>query len=111
MREGDMADIRGDLAGWPERWALSDVEVGWGPPVGDRVRIRPDLDHRCPEGAHDGEERGHTGIVMNVRRTCGASAHAYLVLFDDPHPVIRLADHGVPVPARHYAAIELEPAD
>src|SRR4051794_37262576 len=64
-----------------------DLGIAWQPPIGDRVRIRPDLDDRCPEGAHDANEPGHTGIVVNVRGACGGTSHPYLVLFDEPHPV------------------------
>ena len=97
--------------GRSEHRALLDIEVGWGPPIGGHVRIRPTLADCCPEGAHDGDEAGHTGIVVNVRRWSGASSHPYLVLFDEPQPVMRLPDHTFPLPLRHYAASELEWAD
>ena len=31
--------------------ACIDGGMVWQPPIGDRVRIRPDLDGRCPDGA------------------------------------------------------------
>ena len=86
-----------------------DLGIVWQPPIGDRVRIRRDLDDRCPEGAHDSNEPGHTGIVVNVRGACGDSSHPYLVVFDEPHPVMMLSVRGVDLQARHYAAEELEP--
>ena len=86
-----------------------DLGIAWQPPIGDRVRIRPDLDDRCPEGAHDANEPGHTGIVVNVRGACGGTSHPYLVLFDEPHPVMMLSERGLDLQARHYAAEELEP--
>jgi hypothetical protein len=75
--------------------------------VGERVRR--DLDGRCPEGAHDGAEPGHVGIVVNVRGACGVSSHPYLVLFDDPHPIMTIWDRAVDLTVRHYAVEELEP--
>jgi hypothetical protein len=86
-----------------------DAGIVWQPPIGDRVRIRPDINGRCPDGAHDWHERGHTGIVVNVRGACGDSSHPYLVVFDAPHPVMHLSERAVELPARHYAAEELEP--
>ena len=86
-----------------------DLGIVWQPPIGDRVRIRRDLDDRCPEGAHDLHERGHTGIVVNVRGACGGSTHPYLVVFDKPPPVMMLSERGLVLEARHYAAEELEP--
>jgi len=86
-----------------------DLGIAWQPPIGDRVRIRRDLDDRCPEGAHDLHERGHTGIVVNVRGACGGSTHPYLVVFDKPPPVMMLSERGLVLEARHYAAEELEP--
>ena len=89
--------------------ACIDGGMVWQPPIGDRVRIRPDLDGRCPDGAHDWHERGHTGTVVHVRGGCGDASHPYLVVFDEPHPVMHLAERAVESPARHYAAEELEP--
>ena len=86
-----------------------DEGVVWHPPVGERVRVRRDLDGRCPEGAHDGAEPGHVGMVVSVRGACGVSSHPYLVLFDDPHPVMTVWDRAVELPVRHYAVEELEP--
>jgi hypothetical protein len=54
---------------------------------------------------------GRTGTVVNVRRAGRSVSHTLLVVFDDPQPVMRVADRGVPLPARHYATVELEPAD
>jgi hypothetical protein len=79
-------DIRGGQADWAEHRALLDVEVGTGPSIGGRVRVCPNLDHRCPDGAHDAHEPGHTGTVVNVRRAGKAVSHVYLVVFDDPQP-------------------------
>ena len=87
----------------------ADAGIVWQPPIGDRVRIRRDINCRCPEGAHDWHERGHTGTVVNVRGACGGSTHPYLVVFDEPHPVMLVAERSVELPARHYAAEELEP--
>ena len=86
----------------------AETEIVWQPPVGAPVRVRTDLDGRCPEGAHDGDEPGHTGVVVNVRDACGASSHPYLVLFDAPHPVMTVFDRAVVLPVRHYALEELE---
>lgn len=97
---------------FPEQQADHDcVDLGivWQPRIGDRVRIRRDLDDRCPDGAHDLHERGHTGIVVNVRGACGGSSHPYLVVFDEPHPVMMLSERGLVLEARHYAVEELEP--
>jgi hypothetical protein len=47
--------------------------------------------------------------VVNVRRRERASSHRHLPLFDDPHPLVRIADHAVPLSFRHDAATELEP--
>ena len=96
------------LEHWSDNGCV-DVGIVWQPPIGDRVRIRRDLDDRCPEGAHDVNEPGHTGIVVNVRGACGGSSHPYLVLFDAPHPVMVVAERGLELQARHYAAEELEP--
>lgn len=87
-----------------------DAGIVWHPPVGEWVRIRADLDGRCPDGAHDGAEPGHTGVVVHVRGACGDSSHPYLVLFDEPHPVMAVFDRAVALPARHYALEELEHA-
>ena len=46
-----------------------DAGIVWHPPIGESVRIRADLDGRCPEGAHDGAEPGHTGVVVNTVST------------------------------------------
>jgi hypothetical protein len=47
-------------------------------------------------------------VVVGVRGACGASSHPYLVLFDDPHPVMTVYDRAVALPVRHYALEELE---
>ena len=85
-----------------------DAGIVWHPPDGEWVRIRADLHGRCPEGAHDGAEPGHTGVVVKVRGACGASSHPYLILFDEPHPVMTVYDRTVALPVRHYALEELE---
>src|SRR4051794_2813783 len=92
----------------PSSNACVDAAIVWHPPIGEWVRIRPDLHARCPDGAHDGTEPGRTGIVVNVRGACGASSHPYLILFDEPHPVMMVFDRAVALPARHYALEELE---
>src|SRR5687767_5547060 len=84
------------------------AEIVWQPPIGQRVRVRRDLAHRCPEGAHDGGEAGHAGIVVNLRGARGSLSHPYLVLFDEPHPVMLVCDRPIGLPARHYAVEELE---
>ena len=86
----------------------AEAGIVWQPPVGAWVRIRADLDGRCPEGAHDGAEPGHTGVVVSVRGGRGEASHPYLVLFDDPHPVMTVYDRAVALPVRHYALAELE---
>jgi hypothetical protein len=77
--------------------------------VGERVRVRRDLDGRCPEGAHDGAERPrrHRGERAWCLRRVVPPIH--LVLFDDPHPVMTVWDRAVELPVRHYAVEELEP--
>ena len=45
----------------PSLQHCADADVVWQPPVGAWVRIRSDLDGRCPEGAHDGAEPGTPG--------------------------------------------------
>jgi hypothetical protein len=92
----------------PSVQQCADAGIVWQPPIGAWVRIRADLDGRCPEGAHDGDEPGHTGVVVNVRGGCGEASHPYLVLFDDPHPVMTVYDRAVELPVRHYALEELE---
>jgi len=104
-------DISAGSAAVAKHRAFLDIEVGVGPAIGGRVRIRADLGHRCPDGAHDAAEPGRMGTIVNVRRADRAVSHTLLVLFDDPQPVMRVADRGVPLPARHYAVVELEPAD
>ena len=49
-------------------------------------------------------------MVVSVRGTCEASSHPYLVLFDDPYPVMTVYDRTVALPVRHYAREELERA-
>jgi hypothetical protein len=104
-------DICATSAAVAEYRAFLDTEVGTGPEMGGRVRIRADLGQRCPDSAHDAAESGHTGTIVNVRRASRAASHTYLVRFDDPQPVMRVADRRMSLPARHYAGIELEPAD
>ena len=64
----------------------------------------------CAELPHSPEEAGHTGIVYLGRTRRGAPGHPYFVSFDRPLPVVDVVGYLVPLPGRHYAADELEPA-
>ena len=97
-----------DISEGPVVRGCAEAGIVWQPPVGTWVRIRTDLGGRCPEGAHDGAEPGHTGVVLSVRGGCGEASHPYLVLFDDPYPVMTIYDRAVALPVRHYALEELE---
>jgi hypothetical protein len=79
--------------------------------VGDRVRVRADIGHTlaCEELPHYPEEAGATGEVVADRARPGAPGHPYLVMFDSPPPNVAWRTTPVPLPARHYAADELEP--
>jgi hypothetical protein len=88
-------------------------DTSWRPRVGDRVRVRaevgPGLD--CAELPHYPEEAGWTATVVAERAGDHAPGHPFLVMFDCPAPRVCIRSTHVLLPARHYAAGELEPLD
>ena len=85
----------------------------WRPRAGERVRVCDTVGD--PPGTcalpHYAEERGSTGIAYVGRPRDGAPDHPYLVSFDRPVPVVEIMGCFIALPARHYAADELEPLD
>jgi hypothetical protein len=79
--------------------------------VGDPVRIRDHVGRAgtCPEMTHDSAEHGHSGVVIGERPRLSFPSHAFLVVFDQPVPVLCIVGRWVPLHVRHYAADELEP--
>jgi hypothetical protein len=109
MDARDGAVMRVAAPAHQSEYGCVDVGIVWQPLIGHRVRIRCDLDGRCPEGVHDWSGGGHTGIVVNVRGAYDGVSRSCLVVFDEPHPVMKLSEGAVELPARRYAAEELEP--
>jgi hypothetical protein len=86
-------------------------EASWHPRVGDRVRVCFGVGTRlnCAELPHYPEEAGRTATVHAERAWDGAPCHPFLVVFDLPAPQVCIMNNYVCMPARHYAASELEP--
>jgi hypothetical protein len=87
--------------------------TSWRPSVGHRVRVCHGVGTRlnCAELPHYPVEAGRTATVHADHAQAGAPGHPFLVIFDHPAPVVNIMGHCVPLPARHYAAAELEPLD
>lgn len=87
--------------------------ASWRPRMGDRVRVRAGVGTtiHCETMPQDAAEAGHTGVVYSDRSLDGAPDHLFLVSFDRPAPRMVVMDVDVSLPARHYAADELEPAE
>ena len=85
----------------------------WRPRSGERVRVRATFGEgrACPDLPHYPDEAGHTGTVYVGRPREGAPGHPYLVQFDRPVPVVKVMGRFLALPARHYAADELEPIE
>lgn len=83
----------------------------WRPRVGDRVRVRAEVGRTfaCSEMHHHPEEAGHLGRVLRDSAVAGVQLHRFLVAFDRPAPTVWIAGAYQQLPARHYAADELEP--
>jgi hypothetical protein len=92
---------------------VCDQAIPWRPRVGDHVRIRAwlGLECDCPAVPHHTEEVGRTAMVHGERSTWGPPDHPFIVVFDPPVPQIRIGVSRVPLPARHFAADELEPIE
>jgi len=62
----------------------------------------------CSDFPHHPEEAGRTGIVHGEQARSEAPSHPFIVVFDPPVPRVSVGVSLVPLPARHYAADELE---
>jgi hypothetical protein len=83
----------------------------WGPRVGDRVRVHLRRGRTCDEAPHFASEGGRTGRVIRDVPLPDLPSHPYLVMLEPPQDGGELDGWAATMPARHYAADELEPLD
>src|SRR5262245_61352473 len=74
--------------------------------IGDRVRVRHGVGVtiNCTEMPHYPDEQGQTGMLMGERAQASGPNHPWLVLFDQPYPLIELGLSRIALVTRHYAA-------
>jgi len=84
-------------------------ESNWTlPRVGDRVRVRPPVNHTCEDAPHFLREDGVTGWIAREEDWPYARSHGFLVYFDASIHIDVSPGRAIELRVRHYAATELQ---